>query len=188
MDKPAHLKESRQRKFAYAIIALFCVSFVVGLSGAFFPNNSLPQIMVWQGAMTCMIAACVLMGAYVAERGWSFASGGFTLLGIACGSFYSSLAVDTFTPNIMARGIIILIPAFVSIGMSSYLPPILKWLSMSICIPFLILYIRILTGKYVVNEFLQMASFSYLQFNSVLWSVNVWRELKKRNDPFPQVP
>jgi hypothetical protein len=188
MNKSAQLKESRQNKFAYAIIILFSVSFVVGTSGAFLADNSLPQIMLWQGAMTCMISACVLMGAYVAEKGWSFASGGFYLLGIACGSFYSSLAVDTFTPNVMARGIIFLIPAFISIGMSNYLPVVLKWLSISICIPFLILYIRILRGTYVLNEFLQMASFSYLQINSLLWGINIWRELKRNSDADPQAP
>jgi len=188
MNKPPLIKESRQKKFAYAIILLFCVSFIVGLSGAFFQDNALPQIMLWQGAMTCMISACVLMGAYVAEKGWSFASGGFYLLGIACGSFYSSLAVDTFTPNVMARGIIFLIPAFISIGMSNYLPLLLKWLSISICIPFIILYIRILTGTYVLNEFLQMASFSYLQFISVLWGIHIWRELKRNTGAEPQVP
>ncbi len=176
------IKESRQKKFAYAIIMLFSISFLIGISSIFFQDNSLPQIMAWQGAMTCMISACVLMGAYVAERGWSFASGGFYLLGIACGSFYSSLGVDTFTPTVMARGIIILIPAFIAIGMSNYLPALLKWLSLSICIPFLILYIRILKGAYVFNESLQMASFSYLQVVSLLWCINIWRELKRADE------
>jgi len=138
-------------------------------------------------AMTCMIAACVLMGAYVAERGWSFASCGFYLLGIACGSFYSSLAIDTFTPTVMARGIIILIPAFLAIGMSNFLPSLLKWLSLSICIPFIILYIRILTKSYVMNEFQQIASFTYLQFISVLWAFNLWREIKNNEDKVPSV-
>ena len=73
-----------------------------------------------------MIAACVLMGAYVAEKGWSFASGGFYLLGVANGVFFASLNIGGYSPMTLARGILVLIPAFFAIGMSNYFRP---WLN-----------------------------------------------------------
>ena len=125
-----------------------------------------------------MIAACVLMGAYVAEKGWSFASGGFYLLGVANGIFFASLSIGSYSPLTLARGILVLIPAFIAIGMSNYFKPWLKWLSVSISIPFIILYIRILSGKSHLHDIYEVASFFYLNIMCILWAINIWRELK----------
>ena len=126
-----------------------------------------------------MIAACVLMGAYVAEKGWSFASGGFYLLGVANGVFFASLNIGDYSPMTLARGIQVLIPAFIAIGMSNYFRPWLKWLSVSTAIPFIILYIRILSGKSHVHDFYEIFSFVYLNVMSIIWAINIWRELRQ---------
>ncbi len=174
-----HLKESRTRKFAYSIIFLFFLNFILGSIGSFYEDGSLPQTLFWHISTTSLIAACVLMGAYVAEKGWSFASGGFILLGIANGVFFGSLSIGDYSPLSLARGILVLIPAFIAIGMSNYFKPWLKWLSVSTSIPFLILYIRILSGKSHVHDAYEVTSFFYLNLITILWSVNVWRELKQ---------
>jgi hypothetical protein len=119
------------------------------------------------------------MGAYVAERGWSFASGGFYLLGVANGVFFASLNVGDYSPLTLARGILVLVPAFFAIGISNYFRPWLKWLSVSTSIPFIILYIRILSGKSHVHDAYEVFSFIYLNLMTILWSWNLWREMKK---------
>jgi TM2 domain-containing membrane protein YozV len=174
-----HTKESRTKKFGFAIITLFVLNFIMGGAGTFCQDESLLQTLFWHLSTTSMIAACVLMGAYVAERGWSFASGGFYLLGVANGVFFASLNIGNYAPMTLARGILVLIPAFFVIGMSNYFKPWLKWLSVSSSIPFLILYIRILTGKSHIHDFYEVFSFAYLNMLSLLWSINIWKELKK---------
>src|SRR5688572_4836052 len=170
-------KESRTKKFALAIITGFIVNFVLGGLGSFAEDGSMVQTLFWHISTTSLIASCVLMGAYVAERGWSFASGGFILLGIANGIFFGSLNLDDYSPLALARGILVLVPAFIAIGMSNYFKPWLKWLSVSTSIPFIILYIRILSGKSHEHDAYEVFSFIYLNFMSILWSINIWREL-----------
>ena len=177
------IKESRTEKFAYVIITLFVLNFVFGGIGSFQEDESVFQTLFWHISTTSMIAACVLMGAYVAERGWSFASGGFYLLGVANGVFFASLNIGAYSPMTLARGILVLIPAFLAIGMSNYFKPWLKWLSVSTSIPFLILYIRILSGKSHIHDAYEITSFVYLNLMSVLWSINIWRELKSDAEP-----
>src|SRR5688572_25780717 len=174
-----HSKESRTKKFAYVIIALFFLNFVFGGLGAMCENESIMQTLFWHISTTSMIAACVLMGAYVAGKGWSFASGGFYLLGVANGVFFASLNIGAYSPMTLARGILVLIPAFFAIGMSNYFRPWLKWLSVSTSIPFLILYIRILSGKSHIHDVYEVASFFYLNLMSIIWSINVWNEIKR---------
>lgn len=176
-----HIKESRTKKFGYSIITLFFVNFILGGLGSFSENESLLQTLFWHISTVSLIAACVLMGAYVAEKGWSFASGGFILLGIANGVFLASLTIGDYSPLTLARGILLLIPAFIAIGISNYFKPWLKWLSVSTSIPFIILYIRILSGKSHVHDFYEVSSFVYLNLMSILWSINIWQELKREN-------
>ena len=123
-----HIKESRTKKFAYVIMILFILNFVFGALGSFCEDESLMQTLFWHISTTSLISACVFMGAYVAERGWSFASGGFYLLGVANGVFFASLNVGDYSPVTLARGILVLIPAFFAIGLSNYFKPWLKWL------------------------------------------------------------
>ena len=177
-----HLKESRTKKFAYSIITLFILNFVVGGLGSFCEDESLLQTLFWHLSTTSMIAACVLMGAYVAEKGWSFASGGFYLLGVANGVFFASLNIGSYSSITLARGILVLIPAFIAIGMSNYFRPWLKWLSVSTSIPFIILYIRILSGQSHVHDIYETVAFIYLNLMCILWSMNIWNELKKDTD------
>src|SRR5262245_18719880 len=113
------------------------------------------------------------MGAYVAERGWSFASGGFYLLGVANGVFFASLGIDGYSPLTLARGILVLIPSFLAIGVSNYFNPWLKRLSVLTSLPFLILYIRILTGKSHVHDLYEITAFAYLNVMCVLWAINL---------------
>ena len=174
-----YIKESRTKKFAYVIMALFILNFVLGAFGAFCDDGSLMQTLFWHISTTSLIAACVFMGAYVAERGWSFASGGFYLLGVANGVFFASLNLGNYSPETLARGILVLIPAFLAIGLSNYFKPWLKWLSVSTSIPFIILYIRILCGKSHIHDAYEIASFFYLNMMSLLWTINLWRELRK---------
>lgn len=173
------IKESRTKKFAYLIIILFSINFILGSFGSLFEERSIFQILFWHISTTSMIAACVLMGAYVAEKGWSFASGGFYLLGVANGVFFASLNIDAIYPLVLARGVLILIPAFIAIGMSNYFSTLLKWLSISICLPFIILYFRILSGSFIFNDRFQVMSFFYLGFVGMLWAINIWRELHR---------
>ena len=178
-----HIKESRTKKFAYSIIALYILNFILGGLGVFCEDGSVLQTLFWHVSTTSLIAACVLMGAYVAEKGWSFASGGFTLLGIANGVFFASLNVGDYSPMTLARGILVLVPAFIIIGMSNYFKPWLKWLSVSTSIPFIILYIRILSGKSHIHDIFEVSSFIYLNFMTILWAINIYRELKADNVP-----
>jgi len=173
------LKESRTKKFAYTIITLYFLNFIFGGIGSFCEDESMMQTLSWHISTTSMIAACVFMGAYVAERGWSFASGGFYLLGVPNGIFFGSLNIGDYSPMTLARGILVLIPAFIAIGMSNYFRPWLKWMSVSISIPFLILYFRILTGKSHVHDGYEVFSFFYLNVMAVIWAVNIWREMGK---------
>ncbi len=173
------LKESRSKKFAYAIITLYFLNFILGAMGSFCEDESLLQTLFWHISTTSMIAACVLMGAYVAEKGWSFASGGFYLLGVANGVFFASLNIGNYSPLTLGRGILVIIPAFIAIGLSNYFKPWLKWLSVSTSIPFIILYIRILSGKSHVHDFYEVASFLYLNIMSIIWAMNIWYELKR---------
>jgi len=174
-----HIKESRTEKFGYAIITLFFMNFIMGAVGSFCEQESLFQALYWQLSTTSIIAACVLMGAYVAERGWSFASGGFYLLGVANGVFFASLNIGNYSPLTLARGILVLVPAFFAIGLSNYFKPWLKWLSVSTSIPFIILYIRILSGLSHKHDAYEIVSFVYLNLMSVIWGINVWLELKR---------
>jgi|GEM_PF-2752543 len=174
-----HIKESRTKTFAYVIITLFIMNFVFGALGSFCEDESLFQTLFWHISTTTMIAACVLMGAYVAERGWSFASGGFYLLGVANGVFFASLNIGAYSPMTLARGILVIVPSFFAIGMSNYFRPWLKWLSVLTSIPFIILYIRILTGKSHVHDAYEISSFVYLNIMSVIWAINIWYDLKK---------
>jgi hypothetical protein len=174
-----HIKECRTKKFAYVIITLFILNFIMGGLGSTFEDESVEQTLFWHISTMSMIAACVFMGAYVAERGWSFASGGFYLLGVANGVFFASLNIGAYSPMTLARGILVLIPAFFAIGMSNYFRPWLKWLSVSTSIPFIILYIRILSGKSHIHDVYEVASFFYLNLMSIIWSINVWNEIKR---------
>src|SRR6187401_239095 len=174
-----HIKESRTEKFAYAIIILFILNFVMGAMGLVCEDQSVFQTLFWHVSTTSMIAACVLMGAYVAERGWSFASGGFYLLGVANGVFFASLNIGAYSPMTLARGILVLVPAFFAIGMSNYFRPWLKWLSVSTSIPFIILYIRILSGKSHVHDAYEVLCFVYLNLMTIFWAINVWNEIKR---------
>jgi hypothetical protein len=174
-----HTKESRTRPFAYVIIVLFFLNFIFGALGSFAENESLLQTLFWHISTTSMIAACVLMGAYVAEKGWSFASGGFYLLGVANGVFFASLNIGDYSPMTLARGILVLIPAFFVIGMSNYFRPWLKWLSILTSVPFIILYIRILSGRSHVHDAYEIGSFIYLNVISIIWAINIWYELKR---------
>src|SRR6188768_27951 len=174
-----HIKESRTRSFAYVIITLFFVNFIFGAFGSFSEDQSVLQTLFWHISTTSMIAACVLMGAYVAEKGWSFASGGFYLLGVANGVFFASLNIGAYSPMTLARGILVLVPAFFAIGMSNYFRPWLKWLSVSASIPFIILYIRILSGRSHKHDAYEIISFVYLNLMSVIWGINIWLELKR---------
>jgi hypothetical protein len=176
------LKESRTKKFGYVIIILFVVNFVFGALGSLCENESIMQTLFWHISTTALIAACVLKGAYVAERGWSFASGGFYLLGVANGVFFASLNIGDYSPMTLARGILVLVPAFFAIGLSNYFKPWLKWLSVSTSIPFIILYIRILTGKSHLHDAYEISSFAYMNFMCILWSVNIWKELKQESE------
>jgi hypothetical protein len=174
-----HIKESRTKKFGYVIIILFFINFIFGGLGSFSDNGGFFQTLFWHISTTAMIAGCVFMGAYVAERGWSFASGGFYLLGVANGVFFASLNIGDYSPMTLARGLLVLIPAFIAIGMSNYFRPWLKWLSVSTSIPFLILYVRILSGKSHLHDAYEVSSFVYLNIICIVWSVNLWRELKQ---------
>jgi len=174
-----HIKESRTKIFAYVIITLFILNFIMGGVGSFCEDESVLQTLFWHISTTSMIGACVLMGAYVAERGWSFASGGFYLLGVANGVFFASLNIGAYSPMTLARGILVLVPAFFAIGMSNYFRPWLKWLSVSTSIPFIILYIRILTGKSHVHDVYEVASFFYLNMMSIIWAINLRNEIKR---------
>lgn len=174
-----HIKESKTKAFAYVIITLYILNFAFGGLGTFCEDESILQTLFWQLSTTSLIAACVLMGAYVAEKGWSFAAGGFYLLGVANGVFFASLNLDDYSPMTLARGILVLIPSFFAIGMSNYFKPWLKWVSVSASIPFIILYIRILSGKSHYHDVYEIASFLYLNILSVIWAINIWRELKK---------
>jgi hypothetical protein len=176
-----YVKESRTKKFAYVIIALFFLNFIMGGLGTVFENESMMQTICWHISTTSMIAGCVFMGAYVAERGWSFASGGFYLLGVANGVFFASLSIGEYSPMTLARGILVLIPSFFAIGMSNYFKPWLKWLSVSISIPFIILYIRILSGKSHIHDAYEIFSFFYLNLMAILWAINIWKEMKKED-------
>ena len=173
------MKESRTKKFGYSIITLFILNFIFGALGSFCEDESLLQTLFWHISTTSLIAACVLMGAYVAEKGWSFASGGFYLLGVANGVFFASLNLGDYSPLTLARGILVLVPAFIAIGMSNYFRPWLKWLSVSTSIPFLILYIRILSGKSHIHDAYEVGSFIYLNLITICWAVNIWYELKR---------
>lgn len=174
-----HTKESRTKKFAYSIIALFILGFTIGSIGVFFKDESLLQTLSWHVSTTSLIAACVLMGAYIAEKGWSFASGGFYLLGVANGIFFASLNIGAYSPLTLSRGILVLIPAFIAIGLSNYFKPWLKWLSVSISIPFIILYIRILTGRSHIHDAYEIGAFVYLNLMTILWARNIWLEVKR---------
>jgi hypothetical protein len=174
-----HLKESRTKKFAYVIIIAFIFNFVFGAFGAYCEDGSLSQTLFWHISTTSLIAGCVFMGAYVAERGWSFASGGFYLLGVANGIFFASLSMDNYSAMTLARGILVLIPAFIAIGLSNYFKPTLKWLSVSTALPFIVLYIRIITGSSHLHDAYEIFSFFYLNLMCVLWALNVWKEMKE---------
>jgi hypothetical protein len=176
-----YVKESRTKKFGYLIIALFFLNFVMGGLGSAFENESIMQTLFWHLSTTSMIAGCVFMGAYVAERGWSFASGGFYLLGVANGVFFASLSIGEYSALTLARGILVLIPSFFAIGMSNYFKPWLKWLSVSASIPFIVLYIRILSGKSQIHDIYEVFSFFYLNIITVLWAINIWKELKQES-------
>ena len=178
-----HIKESRTKKFGYCIILLFILTFICGGLGSAFPDESTWQTLFWHVSTTSMIAACVLNGAYITERGWSFASGGFYLLGVANGVFFASLNVDHYSPLTLARGILVLIPAFIAIGMSNYFQPWLKWLSVFTGVPFLILYIRILTGGSYEHDFYEIAAFFFLNVMGLVWSYNIWKELNSETPP-----
>jgi TM2 domain-containing membrane protein YozV len=173
------IKESRTKKFAYSIITLYFLNFIFGGIGSFCENESAFQTLSWHISTTSMIAACVLMGAYIAEKGWSFASGGFYLLGVANGVFFASLNIGDYSPMTLARGILVLIPAFIAIGMSNYFRPWLKCMSVSTAIPFIILYIRILSGKSHVHDAYEVVSFFYLNVMSIIWAVNIWWEMRR---------
>ena len=173
-----YIKESRTKTFASVSIVLFCLNFVMGGLGSLFENESVMQTLSWHISTTSLIAGCVFMGAYVAERGWSFASGGFYLLGVANGVFFASLSIGEYSPMTLARGILVLIPAFFAIGMSNYFKPWLKWMSVSTSIPFLILYFRILTGKSHIHDSYEIFSFVYLNLMALLWAYNIWKEMK----------
>ena len=177
-----HLKESRTKKFAYSIIILFVLNFIFGALGSFCENQSLLQTLFWHISTTSMIAGCVLMGAYIAEKGWSFASGGFYLLGVANGVFFASLNIGDYSPMTLARGILVLIPAFIAIGMSNYFKPWLKWMSVSTSIPFLVLYIRILSGKSHLHDAYEIFSFFYLNMMCILWAINIWQEIRQETE------
>lgn len=157
---PMQIKESRTKKFGYIIITLFTLNFIMGALGSCCENGSLSQTLFWHISTTSLMAGCVFMGAYVAERGWSFASGGFYLLGVANGVFYASLNIDDYSAVTLARGILVLIPAFLAIGLSNYFKPWLKWMSVSTAVPFLVLYIRILTGHFQLHDAYEVFSFS----------------------------
>ena len=172
------LKESRTKKFGYTIILLFLLNFVFGGLGSFCEDQSAAQTLFWHISTTSLIAACVLFGAYITEKGWSFASGGFYLLGVANGVFFASINVGDYSPMTLARGILVLVPAFIAIGMSNYFRPWLKWLSVSTALPFIVLYIRILSGKSHVHDVYEVSAFVYLNIMTILWSINIWRELK----------
>lgn len=178
-----HIKESRTKKFAYVIIVLFFLNFIMGAVGSACENESNAQTLCWHVSTTSMIAACVLMGAYVAERGWSFASGGFYLLGVANGVFFASLSIDGYSPMTLARGILVLVPAFFAIGMSSYFKPWLKWLSVLTSVPFIVLYIRIFLGKSHIHDAYEVFSFFYLNLMAIIWAINLWKELKREEEP-----
>ena len=177
-----HIKESKTKKFAYSIIALFLLNFIFGGVGSFQENEGMAQTLCWHISTMALIAGCVLMGAYVAEKGWSFASGGFYLLGAANGIFFASITVGDYSPMTLARGILVLIPAFISIGMSNYFTSWLKWMSVSTAIPFLVLYVRILTGKSHIHDVFEVTAFVYLNVMTILWSVNIWKELHKEEE------
>ena len=176
------IKESRTKKFAYIIITLFVLNFIFGGIGAICENGSMWQTLSWHISTTALIAGCVFMGAYIAERGWSFASGGFYLLGVANGIFFGSLNIDNYSATTLARGILVLIPAFIAIGLSNYFKPLLKWLSVSTAFPFLILYIRILSGKSHLHDAYEMFSFFYLNIMCLLWSYSVWKEIRMESE------
>ena len=173
-----HIKESRTEKFGYLIIIFFVLNFIFGAAGTFFEDESLFQTLSWHISTISIISGSEMMGAYVAERGWSFASGGFYLLGVANGVFFASLNVGSYSPMTLARGILVLVPAFLAIGMSNYFKPWLKYLTISTSIPFIILYIRILAGSTYVHDAYEVISFAYLNCMAILWSINIWKELR----------
>jgi hypothetical protein len=54
----------------------FYIKFCMLTNRSFRFRHSLAQIMFWQEAIMCMIFAFVLVGVYMAEKGWPLTSGG----------------------------------------------------------------------------------------------------------------
>lgn len=118
----------------------YTLTFIFGLTGSFFPNDSFPQITCWQIGDSLAIMASILAGRYLGLISQNIASSGFTLLAIAYGVSVASSGITGINAEKMATIILPLVPAIFLISFCKIFPLWLRITSLLICIPFFLVY------------------------------------------------
>ncbi len=161
-----------ERFMPWFIICGFSLYLLGGIFGGMvFEPKSTGQMISWQIGNTGAICGAVLAGALLSKQDWHIPSAGFIILGIVHSVFFASLIMDTIDERIFATGAIIFIPAIFLINFYPVFPLWVKisgWLS---CILFLVMYIRMLTGDFVYQDWSQLTSYMVEEFTIIMWCV-----------------
>lgn len=147
--------------------------------GIVFEPRSLGQMVSWQIGNTGAICASVLAGALLSKQDWHLPSAGFIILGIVHSIFFSSLLMDSIDERIFATGAIILVPSIFLINFYNVFPLWLRisgWISSLL---FLVMYVRMLTGDFIYQDWSQLGSYMFEEFTILCWCYYFWKTRAK---------
>jgi len=158
----------------------FCLNFILGIVGSFYPPDSYLQMTLWQVGDSMAIMASVLAGRYIGSRGQNISAAGYTLFGIAYGVSFSSSAINALNEEKMATIILPLVPALFLISFCKIYPLWLKGGSLLVCVPFFFMYKNVISGIYSDSDISNSLAYLGIQILGVLWTIFIYRDFKKQ--------
>lgn len=158
----------------------YCINFLFGILGSFFPPDSYPQMTLWQLGDSMAIMASVLANRYIGSRGENIGAAGFTLFGIAYGVSFASSAINAVNEEKMATIILPLVPAVFLISFCKIFPMWLRLGSLFVCVPFFFMYQNVIYGTYSYNNLSNTLAYFGIQVLGVLWTIYIYQDFKKQ--------
>lgn len=175
------MKDHHEKLLPWFIITGYFLFLMGGLfGGVVFESKSTGQMISWQIGNAGAICSSVLAGALLAKQDWHLPSAGFIILGIVHSIFFSSLVMDEIDERIFATAAIILVPAIFLINFYSVFPFWLRIMGWLTCIFFLTMYVRMLMGVFVYQDWSQVVCYGFEQVTIIGWCYYFWKILIRK--------
>lgn len=153
----------------------YSINLIMGIAGSFLPPESFWQLTCWQIGDASAIMSSILASRYIATQGLHIVPSGFTLLAIAYGVSIASSSFNSLNEEKMATIILPLVPAILLISLGKFFPRWVRALSIFTCIPFLVIYMNVISGTYSFDDLSNSLAYTGIQILGLIWSFYMWR-------------